>query len=139
MRILAVITVMVLVVGYVTFGLAQQPTPVTAAKAEHHAKTARWEKATTLWGEVVSVDTTLNAVTLKGKSGKTDTVKVDPKVMVKKAGKTIPLNALATGDRISLSYKMVNGEKVATFITERTAPENKEPGTKKPVATPVPK
>jgi hypothetical protein len=141
MKRIAVLMVMVLVVGYVTFGLAQEhPAPMAATKSAHpSSKTVRSEKAMTFWGEVVSVDTTVNAVTVKSKSGKTETLKVDPKVVVKKAGKAIPLNSLTAGDKISLAYRMVNGEKIATNITERVAPEKKEPGPQKKGNAPAPK
>jgi ABC-type glycerol-3-phosphate transport system substrate-binding protein len=140
MKRIAVLTAMLLVVCCVTFVLAQeQPAPMAATKSAPPSKTVRSEKAMTFWGEVVSVDTTVNAVTVKSKSGKTETVKVDPRVVVKKAGKVIPLNSLTAGNKISLAYKMVNGEKIATSITERVAPEKKETGSRKKGTTSVPR
>jgi hypothetical protein len=79
-------------------GLAQGET-----KPAQPVKTVPVEKALVREGEVVSVDTTTDMLTLKHhKAGPTEIFRLDPKVVVKKAGQNITLNELVTGEKIKV-------------------------------------
>ena len=127
MRTLIFVMVLLFAFGCMASVLAQGET-----KPAQPVKTAPVEKALVREGEVVSVDTTTNMLTLKHhKAGPTETFKLDPKAVVKKAGKNITLNELVAGEKIKVVYKKVSGEKVATKITVRIVEKKKEPEVKK--------
>ncbi len=140
-KILTLVGVAMLVVSCFTFGWAQQQpsTSAQAPKTEQPVKSVKAEKPLGLVGEIVSVDTTASAVIVKQKSGKMETLKADPKVFISKGGKNIPLNALAPGDKVSVTYKIEAGEKIATRIIERIITEKKVTVSKKPETTPTTK
>jgi hypothetical protein len=140
MKSLISVVAMLLVAGCVSFVWAQQQgTPVQPTKPEHLTKEARVEKASALGGEIVSVDTTANTITLKYKSGKTETLKIDPKMTVKKAGKTIPLTDLSAGEKISVSYRTEAGKKIATSVIVKAILQNKMTTSKKKGTATAPK
>jgi len=149
-----VVAMLLVAVGCVTLALAQeqvvpaQPTkpeqpvkPEQPTKPEQPAKTATVVKTKAIGGEIVSVDTTAKTISLKYKSGKTEkteTFEINPKLTVKKAGKIIALTDLSAGEKVSVGYEIEAGKKVATRITVRIPPEKKELKAKKETA-PAPK
>lgn len=146
MKTLIVIAAMLIVVGCVTFVWAQQQTtpaqptkPTQLTKPVQPVKATTAEKTSALGGEIVSVDTTANTIMVKPKSGKTETLKIDPKATLKKAGKTISLKDLSPGEKISVSYKTEAGDKIATRIMVKVLPEKKEPTSTKKETVPAPK
>jgi hypothetical protein len=137
MKTLVLLVAMFLVVGCVILVSAQeQVTPAKPIKLKHPKKVASVEKTKAMGGEIVSVDTTTHTINIKLKSGKTETLNIDPKITLKKAGKTIVLTDLSAGEKITASYKTEAGKKSATKITVRTLPEKKELGAKKETAPP---
>ena len=140
MRTVVFVVAMLLVVGCVAFVWAQQQgTPTQPTKPEHPLKEAQIEKTSALGGEIVSVDTTANTITVKYKSGKTETLKIDPKMTVKKTGKTIALTDLSAGEKISVSYRTEAGKKIATGVTVKVAPQKKVTTSKKEGTATAPK
>jgi hypothetical protein len=138
MKTLTLIVALLFVVGCLTFAWAQQPTTPTApTKAEPPHKKAPAEKPMMLSGEIETVDATANSITLKDKAGKTESLKLDSKVVVKKAGKSIALNDLTAGEKVTVTYKKAEaGEKIVTRITVKVPLVKKEP-TKKEESVPV--
>jgi hypothetical protein len=115
--------------------------PEQAVKPKLPAKTATVVKAKAIGGEIVSVDTTAKTISLKYKSGKTEkteTFAINPKVIVNKAGKSIALTDLSAGEKVSVGYETKAGKNIATRITVRTPPERKALKAKK-VTAPAPK
>lgn len=137
MKTLTLSVIVLLVFGCMALVWAEQPsTTAQAPKTEQTAKSVKVEKPMVMVGEIVSVDTTANAIIVKQKSGKTETLKEDPKVIIKKSGNIIPLSVLAPGDKVTVSYKTEAGEKIATRIVERVAPVKKVTATKKQETSP---
>jgi hypothetical protein len=117
MRIFIFVMVFLFAFGCVASVLAQgetkpvQPAPVQPVPA----KVAPVEKILVKEGEMVSIDSATNTLTLKHLKT-TETFKLDPKVIVKKAGKVITTSGLVAGEKIRVIYKEVSGEKIATKI-----------------------
>jgi hypothetical protein len=137
MKTLVLLVAMFFVVGCVILVWAQeQVIPAKPTKPEHPTKVASVGKTKAMGGEIVSVDTTTHTISIKMKSGKTETLNIDPKITVKKAGKTIVLTDLAAGEKITASYKTEAGKKIATKITVKTLSAKKYLGAKKETAPP---
>jgi hypothetical protein len=137
MKTLVLVVAMFFAVGCVTLAWAQEKViPANPTKSEKPTKVTSVEKTKMMGGAIVSVDTTTHTISMKMKSGKTETLNIDPKITVKKAGKTIVLTDLSAGEKITASYKTKAGKKIATKITVRTLPAKKELGTKKETAPP---
>jgi hypothetical protein len=140
MKTLISVAVMLVVVLCATFVWAQQQTaPAQPTKPVHPAKEAQVGKSPTLRGEIVMVDTTAKVITVKSKSGKADTLKIDPKAIVSKAGKTIALKDLSPKEKVNVSYKTEAGKEIATRIFVTVLPEKKEPVSKKKATATMPK
>jgi hypothetical protein len=146
-----VVAMLLVAVGCVTLAWAQEPVrpaqpakPEQPIKPEQPAKTATTAtvvKTKAIGGEIVSVDTTAKTISLKYKSGKTEkteTFEINPKLTVRKARKIIALTDLSAGEKVGVSYETEAGKKVATRITVMIPPEKKELKAKKETA-PAPK
>jgi hypothetical protein len=138
MKTLTFVVTVLVVAACVTAVWAQpQTAPAQPTKTEHPIKEAPAAKMMmALTGEIVSVDTAAQTITVKHKSGKTETLKVDSKVTVRKSGKTISLKDLSAGENVGISCTMAAGEKVVSRITVKTPPEKKEAATKKEEVAP---
>lgn len=137
-RILIVVMLMVLACAASVWA-QPQATPQQLTKPAQPAKETLVKKTSMLMGEIVSVDTTANTITLKHKSGKTETLKIDPKVTVRKAGKIIALKDLSPGEKADVSYKTESGEKITTLIAVKVAPQKKGTPAKQKGTAPTPK
>ncbi|MGB8658532.1 MAG: hypothetical protein WCE90_12235 [Candidatus Zixiibacteriota bacterium] len=131
-----VVTVLVIAACVTAVWAQPQTAPAQPTKTEHPTKGAPAAKMMALTGEIVSVDTAAQTITVKHKSGKTETLKVDSKVTVRKSGKTISLKDLSAGENVGISCTTAAGEKVVSRITVKTPPEKKEAATKKEEAAP---
>ncbi len=109
----------------------QQTTPEQPKKSGQPVKGTQVEKALVLSGEILSIDTTTSTITVKDKSGKGETFKIDPKATFRKAGKTATLKNFSTGEKVSISYKTEAAEKIATRISMKVQPVKREHVTKK--------
>jgi hypothetical protein len=117
MKTLTLVLALLFVVGCVAFVWGQQQaTQEQPKKSGQSMKETLTEKGMALSGEIVSVDTAASTITVKEKSGKSDTLKIDPKATLKKAGKVIALKDLSAGEKVQVGYKAEAGEKVATWI-----------------------
>jgi hypothetical protein len=140
MKTLISVAVTLVVVLCATFVWAQQQTlPTQPTKPVQPAKGTRVEKTPILRGEIVTVDTSANVITVKSKSGKVEAFRVDPKATLIKAGKTISLKDLTSKEKIDLTYKTEAGKEIATRILVRGLPEKKEPVSKKKATATMPK
>jgi hypothetical protein len=120
MKTLTLILALLFVFGCVASGWGQQQTtPEQPKKSSHPIKGTQVEKALVLSGEILSIDTTVSTITVKDKSGKVETFKIDPKATFRKAGKTATLKDFSTGKKVSISYKPEANEKIATGISMR--------------------
>jgi hypothetical protein len=94
------------------------PAPTSDSAKAKTSTTAK--KAPTLSGTVTSVDAIGNTFVVKvGK--KDDTLSVDSATVIKSAGKEVKLADLASGAKVTVTYKSEAGKKVATKITEKAA------------------
>lgn len=116
----------------------EQITPATSSKTAQTAKDIQFEKTPVLRGEIVSVDTTANLITVK-KSGKDETLAVDPNALVKKAGKTITLKDLSPNEKVDLRYKTEAGKKIVMRISVVVSPTGKQHASKNPRTASAPK
>lgn len=55
-----------------------------------------------------------------------DTIRVEPETSIKMNGSTLSLDQLQEGEEISIQYRMKDGKKVATEITEAQKPEEQQ-------------
>jgi hypothetical protein len=113
--------VLLVTVGLVTFVCAQAlaaPVAISteSAKSAPPAVSVKQPALPRIVGEVVSVDATANTITVKDKSGKSETLTLGPKVVVRKAGKTITFADVSAGDRVSVRYRTEADKKIATSI-----------------------
>jgi Cu/Ag efflux protein CusF len=121
MKKLTLVITLLLMVGFVTFVCTQ-----TLTRAATPAAPAK-KVASRIVGEVVSVDTTANTITVKDKSGKSETLTLDPKIVVKKA---IALTDISAGNKVSVRYKTVAGKKIARWIHVFTSAKKESTPTK---------
>lgn len=132
MKPLTFVLALLLVIGCVTFVWGQQPTTQEQPKKSGQPMKETWTgKGLTLAGEIESLDSTASTITVKGKSGKSETFKIDPKATVRKAGKTATIGDLSIGEKVSIGYKTEAGEKIATRIGIRVQSEKKVQAPKK--------
>jgi hypothetical protein len=117
-RNLVLVMLLVFVFGCVASVWAQgEPTPAQPVKTSTQPVKTSMEKVPLKKGEIASIDTATNMLTLKySKAGMTEDFKLDPKVVVKKAGKVITVKDLTVGEKVTVVYKEVSGEKIATKI-----------------------
>ena len=71
-------------------------------------------------GEVVSVDTAANTITLKSKEGKTEILDISKVTVIRKADKTIQLAEVSAGNKIMASCKMDGTRKYAVSINVKS-------------------
>jgi len=115
------------VLGCVTLVWGQQRTTTEQPKKSEQPMKGTWtEKGSTLTAEVVSVDTAASTLTVKDKSGKSETFKIDPKATFKKSGKVVALKELTAGEKVRVGYKTEAGERVATWISSGIPHQKKE-------------
>ena len=132
MKPLTFVLAVLFVIGCVLSVWGQQQTaPEQPKKSEQVTKQVGVEKTLTSAGEIVSFDSAASTITVKEKSGKSETFKIDPKATFKKAGKVIALKDLSIGEKVHVGYKAEAGEKVATWIGVAVQHEKKEHATKK--------
>jgi len=125
MKPLTFVLALLFVIGCVASVWGQQQTaPEQPKKSEQVTKQVGVEKTLTSAGEIVSFDSTASTITVKEKSGKSETFKIDPKAIVKKAGKAITLKDLSAGEKVIIAYKAEAGEKIATRISIKVLKEH---------------
>lgn len=115
-------TATLIMIATVSMALAQAPAqkpPETQPIPKKAAAVSMKEHKLFISGEVVSVDTTANTVTLKSKSGKIETINVNPATVIKKDGKAIQLAELSTGTKVMVTYKVEGDKKYALSIKEK--------------------
>lgn len=114
-----------LAIGLIFTGaaFAQEPTKSAAPKAP---------AAKTITGTVSSVDAIGNTLIVKTKKAE-DTLAVDSATTIKENGKDIKLADLAAGTNVSVTYKMVDGKKIATKV--KKVAKAKAPAAAKPDTT----
>ena len=97
---------------------AQEAAP---AKAE---KTAKKEAVKSISGTVVSVDAVANTIIVKVKKVE-DTLTVEAGAKIVSGKKEITLGDIKADAAVTVSFKVVDGKKVATKISEKAAPAAK--------------
>jgi hypothetical protein len=118
-----------LLVGLVAvgFAFAQETAPAAAAPAAAPAKAekkAPAAKPIELKGTIVSVDAIGNSIVVKGKKAD-DTLSVTPETKILSGKKAVALGDLKAESSVTVSYKVEEGKKIATAITEKAAPAPK--------------
>jgi hypothetical protein len=106
-----------------------------AAEKKAPAKPANGVKKVA--GSIVSVDAIANIVIIKTKKGE-DTMTVNEKTAITVGGKTVALADLKADTKVTVAYKMEEGKKVATKITEKVAVKAKAKDTTAPAAPAAP-
>ena len=136
-----------LVAGLVacSFAVAQDAAttaaPVATEKAAPAPKEKKAEVTKSVTGTVLSVDAIASSViiekTVKGKKSE-DTLTTTEKTVIKDSkGKVVALADLASGVKVSASYKVEDGKMVATKIMEKAIPQTKAVKAKKEEAAPA--
>jgi hypothetical protein len=129
-----------------SFVLAQEaatttPAPAPAEKSTPAAKPAAKKDATvkSITGSIVAVDAIANTIIIKNKKVE-DTLTVNDKTVIKSAGKVVALADLKADTKVTANYKMDDGKKVATKITEKAgaAPKAKAKDTTAAAPAPAP-
>jgi CDP-diacylglycerol pyrophosphatase len=133
-RSLILVLSLVVIVCFAGMVFAQASTPANTAKPK--TETVKNEKAERapmhkrmpqdrVFGTLVSVDPTANTIVVKEKAGQ-ETIQVDPSAKVTVDKKESKLADLTKDMKVAVSYKMVEGKKVATAIMERTVKMEKK-------------
>jgi hypothetical protein len=79
------------------------------------AKKSRIEKAPVLHGVTITVDAGANNIIVRN-SGRTKILMIDPKAIIRKAGKTIALSSLGSDEKVDLHYQVEVGKDVVTLM-----------------------
>jgi len=95
-----------------------------AAPAAAPAKAAKKEAVKSISGTVVSVDAVANTIIVKVKKGE-DTLSVEAGAKIVSGKKEITLGDIKADAGVTVSFKVVDGKKVATKISEKAAPAAK--------------
>jgi hypothetical protein len=114
------------------------------------AKTAAVKKEVSLKvsGTVVSVDVVSNTIIVKTKKGE-DTISTEPETKIKSGTNALTLGEIKADTKVSISYKKVDGKKIAIQIEEKIAiapiktskkakGKKAEPAPEAPAAEPTP-
>jgi len=112
----AVIAVFVLLGLLVVPALAQQPAQPPAQPAQPAQQPNPQKKAMQLSGEIVSVNAADSSVTVRGKDDASSTFKVNATTQIVREGKTIKLEELASGEKVSVTYEKQAQANVAVMI-----------------------
>ncbi len=104
--------VMIAALAAASLLFAQEAAP---AKAE---KGAKKEAVKTVTGTVVSVDAVANTIIVKVKKGE-DTLSVEAGAKITSGKKEIALADIKTDASVTVHFKVVDGKKVATKISEK--------------------
>jgi hypothetical protein len=129
---------MVIALAATSFLFAQEAATTTteAPKAE---KTAKKEAVKTIAGKVVSVDAVANTIVVKVKKAE-DTLSVEAGAKIVSGKKEITLGDITADASVTITFKVVDGKKVATKISEKVAAAKtakKEKAEAAPAAEPV--
>jgi hypothetical protein len=117
--------VLLVTIGVMTFVCGQllaapvassQPAQCATSGDPHHHRHHRLSR---IAGEVVSVDTTANTITVSS------TLKLGPEVVVKKAGETITLSDVKAGDKVMVRYRIKEHKKIVKSIYVFTSAKKK--------------
>ena len=101
---------------------AQQPSTSTvpvneSTTVKSATPTVKKQTLPRIIGEVVAIDTaTANMVTIKDKSGKSESVNIDTKTWFIKSDDPITLSEIFVGDIVSVRYRTKADKKVASSI-----------------------
>ncbi len=90
-------------------------TKADTTKAKKHSTST---KSQTISGTLQSVDAIGNTIVIKTKT-KEDTLTVDSATVIKTSGKAVSLGDLASGIKVTATYKEENGTKIAKKITAK--------------------
>jgi hypothetical protein len=112
----AVIAVFVLLGLLVVPALAQQPAQPPAQPAQPAQQPNPQKKAMQLSGEIVSVNAADSSVTVRSKDDASSTFKVNATTQIVREGKTIKLEELASGEKVSVTYEKQAQANVAVMI-----------------------
>jgi hypothetical protein len=125
---------MVIALAATSFLFAQEAATTTAApKAE---KTAKKEAVKTIAGKVVSVDAVANTIIVKVKKAE-DTLSVEAGAKIVSGKKEITLGDITADASVTITFKVVDGKKVATKISEKAAAAAKTSKKEKVEAAPA--
>jgi hypothetical protein len=89
---------------------------VPAFAAENEQQPKEQKKAMQLSGEIVSVNAADSSVTVRGKDDASSTFKVNATTQIVREGKTIKLEELTSGDKVSVTYEKQAQANVAVMI-----------------------
>lgn len=115
---IALILALIVAFAFSAIALAQTTAPKTAAEPEQKAAPAQKaasEKTHTMKGTVVSVDAIANAIVVKGKKAP-ETFQVDPAAKIVINKKEVKLADIKKDTKVKVTYKVVDGKKVAVAI-----------------------
>jgi len=112
----AVIAMFVLLGLLVVPALAQQPAQPPAQPAQPAQQPNPQKKAMQLSGEIVSVNAADSSVTVRSKDDASSTFKVNATTQIVREGKTIKLEELASGEKVSVTYEKQAQANVAVMI-----------------------
>jgi hypothetical protein len=115
----------VIALAATTFLFAQEATTTTTtttpaapvAKTAKAAKTMKKEAAKIVTGTLISVDAVANTIVVKVKKAE-DTISVDAAAKIMSGKKAVALADLKVNSKVSVTWKMVDGKKVASKIKE---------------------
>jgi hypothetical protein len=118
---------MVIALSATAFLFAQAAAPAPEAKA---SKAAKKEVVKVLTGKLVSVDAVGNTIVVLAKKAN-DTISVDAAAKITSGKKEIALADLKADVKVAVSYKIVDGKKVASKVKEEVAAPAKAKKAKK--------
>ena len=125
---------MVIALAATSFLFAQKAvTTTTTTKTE---KTAKKEAVKTIAGKVVSVDAVANTIIVKVKKAE-DTLSVEAGAKIVSGKKEITLGDITADASVTITFKVVDGKKVATKISEKAAAAAKTSKKEKAEAAPA--
>jgi hypothetical protein len=112
---------MVIALAATSFLFAQEaaaPAAEAAAPAKTEKAAAKKEAVKTIAGKVISVDAVANTIIVKVKKAE-DTISVEATTKIVSGKKEIALGDIKADASVTVSYKVVDGKKVATKISEK--------------------
>ncbi|HAJ78245.1 MAG TPA: hypothetical protein DCO75_00615 [Fibrobacteres bacterium] len=111
---------MVIALAATSFLFAQEAATTTTTAAPKAEKTAKKEAVKTIAGKVVSVDAVANTIIVKVKKAE-DTLSVEAGAKIVSGKKEITLGDITADASVTITFKVVDGKKVATKISEKVA------------------
>jgi hypothetical protein len=98
---------------------AASPKPAKAKKPTAHF----------VMGTVISVDAVGNMLVIKAKKGE-DTIYTESSTKIMSGKKDITISDIKTDSKVTISYKPMDGKKMAVKIVEKASKDESKPATK---------